>query len=479
MLTTLFCISDLHLGGAPGEGDAPGFQMCPAAGQRQIAAFIRWAGAQRQDGQRVHLVLAGDIVDFLAEKEFQPFTASDTAAETKLREILKRTQEVFDALAEFVRDGGQLTLMLGNHDLELCFPRTRRLLLEHLGPGRVEFLYDNQAFTFGPVLIEHGNRYDAWNAVPHDLLRHARSNLSRGEPAHFRTLPGSEVVYQIVNELKAHYSFVDLLKPEDSGLLPLLALLDGRVWQHARDFVLQSWRASRVRYDQAQQPRDENYISAPPGEDERLIRSADEIATGGNPDEVGLQVGEPPFIERWAQADEKARQRRLGMLFKVLRDWVKTHDLAFAVEHEDKKYLKAATRSVEAGFQVVVYGHTHLVKRVELKVKVKGEEKTGVYLNTGTWADLMRLPEDVFTAPEDSARASLREFAEAIASNQLGPWRTRLPTFARIELESDDRDTWRLLGADVHFFDGEGQTPRVTTEEVARRLAVRKQGSQS
>ena len=479
MRTTLFCISDLHLGGAPGEGDAPGFQMCPAAGQRQLAAFIRWAGAQSQDGQRVHLIIAGDIVDFLAEKEFQPFTASDTASEAKLREIIKRTQEVFDALAGFVKDGGQLTLMLGNHDLELCFPQTRRLLLERLGPGRVEFLYDNQAFTLGPVLIEHGNRYDEWNAVPHDQLRHARSHLSRGEPTDFEPLPGSEVVYRIVNELKGRYSFVDLLKPEDSGMLPLLALLDGRLWQHARSFVVQGWRAFRIRYDQERQPQNENYIAAAPADDERLIRLADEVATGGSADEVGHVMGEPPFVDKWKQADEETRQRWLERLLSVFRNWVQTHDLAFAVEHEAEKYLKAVRRSVEAGFKVVVYGHTHMVKRVDVQVKVNGEEKTGVYLNTGTWADLMRLPEEIFTAPEEDARAALREFAEAIASNQISPWRTRLPTFARIELESNDRNEWWLLSADVHFFDGEGQIQPVTTAEVTRRLGRQKVGTQT
>ena len=76
--------------------------------------------------------------------------------------------------------------MLGNHDIELSLPGTRQLLLDRLGPGRIDFTYDNEALTIGPVLIEHGNRFDAWNAVPHGALRRLRSQLSR---RHRRSVP--------------------------------------------------------------------------------------------------------------------------------------------------------------------------------------------------------------------------------------------------------------------------------------------------
>jgi UDP-2,3-diacylglucosamine pyrophosphatase LpxH len=181
--TQLLVISDLHLGGAPAMDDKPAFQMCSAPGRAHLVRFLEWAIDQRDGAQDVHLVLAGDFVDFLAEERaggFRSFIDDDRLARDKLARILDDTAEVWRALHRFVAGGGALTLMLGNHDLELSLPGPRRLLLETLGAGRVEFLYDNQAFTLGTVLVEHGNRYDDWNAVPHNDLREARSQHHAG-----------------------------------------------------------------------------------------------------------------------------------------------------------------------------------------------------------------------------------------------------------------------------------------------------------
>src|SRR5262249_11403638 len=75
--------------------------------------------------------------------------------------------------------------------------------------------------------IEHGNRYDTWNMVPHNLLRHVRAKLSRGEkPRRYPKVPGSVLVCKVVNGLKKKYRFVDLLKPETEAVLPALPALD-------------------------------------------------------------------------------------------------------------------------------------------------------------------------------------------------------------------------------------------------------------
>src|SRR5262249_35079093 len=151
---------------------------------------------------------------------------------------------------DLVLSGSALTFLLGNHDLEMSLPGPRRALLARLGPGRVEFVYDNQALTLGPVLIEHGNRYDSWNAVPHDVRRQVRSTVSRGEPAPtFPRVPGSELVVRVMNELKARYPFIDLLKPETEAALPLLAVLEPSVLGRLSEVVGLYLESRRVRFD--------------------------------------------------------------------------------------------------------------------------------------------------------------------------------------------------------------------------------------
>jgi UDP-2,3-diacylglucosamine pyrophosphatase LpxH len=173
----VYVISDLHLGGT----DRYGIMTRPDA----LAAFI--SGVGRPVGRR-ELVIAGDFVDFLAEyasvQEGETTTAAGWIEDALLAaEVLKRIAFtsryaiVFQALAEFIRRGHYLTLMLGNHDLELSYPAVRSTLSHALGVQHgygYRFIYDGEAYAVGDALIEHGNRYDRWNQVDYDGL--GRSN---------------------------------------------------------------------------------------------------------------------------------------------------------------------------------------------------------------------------------------------------------------------------------------------------------------
>ena len=83
------------------------------------------------------------------------------------------------------------------------------------------------------------------------------------------------------------------------------------------------------------------------------------------------------------------------------------HQITFATTHEADTYLTPAKAAVERGFEVVIYGHTHLAK--DFGIKTPGG-KVGRYLNTGTWADLMRMPDAVFGKDDDAAAQALDEF---------------------------------------------------------------------
>ncbi|MDC0713798.1 metallophosphoesterase [Stigmatella sp. ncwal1] len=440
---SLFVISDLHLGGDTG------FQICTARGRRRLSAFIRSLPAQLAPGQSAHLVLAGDIVDFLAEQPFAAFTADDALATRKLARIMDHgdTADVWTALREFVSAGHTLTLLLGNHDLELSLPGPRHLLHQRIGHRGVEFLYDNQAFVRGPVLIEHGNRYDDWNAVPHDVLRAVRSALSRREsPPAMRTLAGSELVVGVMNGLKKQYAFIDLLKPENEAALPLLAVLDPGVLTQLKHITRLARQASRarVRRDDSGLPEDRELIS---GDAERpesqLLRTAQAL-TGYAEEEIGAIENLKSWWEVYQAGRTEDRREQLRRLRKALQLYVQAQQETFALNIESPRYLKPAEAIAQRGFQVVVFGHTHLVKRVRLP----GD---ALYLNTGTWAELMRIPDEVLshTAAGDTV---LADFVEAMADNRLDPWRKLVPTFARIDLEGEN-----LLSADVFVFEEDGR----------------------
>lgn len=449
MKNSLFVISDLHLGGEPG------FQMCSVPGRSRLAGFIRYVAAQKGAGQDVHLVLNGDIVDFLAEKEFSSFTNDDAVARAKLGRIIANTREVWDSLRDFVASGSRLTVMLGNHDIELSLPGARRLLLETIGTGRVEFIYDNQALVEGPVLIEHGNRYDRWNVVSHGVLRAIRSSMSRGEsPIEYLGPPGSQLVKSVMNPIKEKYPFVDLLKPENSGMLPILAVLEPSAMKCVLQLAALAAQSTEARFDENGIPLDYQNIAAVgshfPARDEALALALT-LAGIDDPQNISA-IGEAKgFWERLkGAASETAKQMQLDMLLRALRYFADTDRQAFDVGVEGGDYLSPANAAAAKGHQVVIYGHTHLAKRVRLSTPET------IYLNTGTWANLMKVPDAILGGDEALARKQLVAFLDDVEHGRLDAWHCQIPTFARV-----DFDNGALIDRDIFLYEGTGTVKRV------------------
>jgi len=455
MTTRVFVISDLHLGGREG------FRMCERAGQAKLAAFLRWVAGHAGAGAPVHLVVAGDIVDFLAEanpdETWSAFTADEDLADRKLERILEDTAEVWDAMAACVRGGTDVTILCGNHDIELSLPKLRRRLRRRLGPGSVELLYDNQAFTLGKLLVEHGNRYEGWNVVDHDALRRVRSRLSRGEPAgEFRPQPGSELVVRVMNKLKRRYAWVDLLKPETSGVIPILAVLETGLWRRVGPAIETAARAAwrQSQFGASGMPTRDSFIA------EHVDPGDANAPAGAFPDEdifawvhEQLRSSDSSFI---SELDELKQD----LLFSALRTWAAKDGHTYCVDREHALYLDAARTLASRGHDVVVFGHSHHVKRVRF-----GEPGTATYLNTGTWADLMRIPEPILSGDESQARPAFGRFLDDLRANRIDSLRRSLPTFAQVDVHDDGH----VEHADVYFFD-EGAAPvRVETSGMLER----------
>lgn len=456
MNKTIFVISDLHLGG---NFD---FQMCSRRGQQKLAEFIRWAANKKTVQHDVNLVLAGDIVDFLAEEPFEAFTASDKDAEIKLNQIIEHTSwetehnkqdSVWEAFKDYVSSGAQLTLMLGNHDIELSLPSPRRLLLKTLSPGRVEFTYDNEAFVDGKVLIEHGNRYDRWNAVPHDELRQVRSAISRGEtPPEFPQIPGSALVIQIMNNLKKKHSFIDLLKPEGEASIPFLVVLDPSSLLAIQKFyklpLYKSFKRLLDSYDKEGKPRDRGLIAADSNSnsDKKFIENLKELAGTPTSGQIGFVEHLKAFPYLWQSAhagNNNEQTKQIDRLYKALRMYIDIQRNAYNPTYEEENYLAPAKAMARRGFEAIVFGHTHLVKRVNLA----DVNPKSTYLNSGTWADIIFLPDSVIKGDEVQAKLDLQKLADDLTTNELDDWRKLVPSFVQIDLDNE-----KVVSSDAFIF---------------------------
>jgi UDP-2,3-diacylglucosamine pyrophosphatase LpxH len=456
MPRSVFVISDLHLGGRPG------FQICSPAGRALLTDFLEWLATLASGGHSLHLVVNGDMVDFLAEPPFADFTADDGEATRKLQSILDSSPAVWAAFRKSAAAGAEITILLGNHDLELVLPGPQKLIRDTIGPGRVSFLFDNQALDLGDVLIEHGNRYDAWNIVDHTALRQVRSAVSRREtPVDFRAPAGSRLVIDVMNDIKEQLRFVDLLKPENDAVLPLLAALSPVSATQIRTVIRYQRQMKRVQFGPGQAPLDSENIAdvddastlpAEPGE--QLADAFLTAETGVDSGDIGFSDN-LDFLHLWRAAATPARRDQLiDRLYVALRHRLGAQFDAFKVDRELPDYLNAVESSTSRGFKIVIYGHTHLAKRVPLA-------GAATYLNTGTWADLMMLPRSVLQGNKLAALGELGSFVGDLENNRLTRWRRPLPTFARLEMEGQ-----MALSADVYVYAGGGHYDALPMEAL-------------
>jgi hypothetical protein len=174
---------------------------------------------------------------------------------------------------------------------------------------------------------------------------------------------------------------------------------------------------------------------------------AEELTSGSKPrlSAIGAREHLRSWWELYQAGKAEDRREQLRRLRTALRIYAREQQETFAVDVESPRYLRPAEALAKRGFRVVVFGHTHLPKRVPM---LGG---AALYLNTGTWAELMRIPDEVLS-DKPAGDTVLAEFVEALADNRLEPWRKLVPTFSRIEMEGET-----LLSADVFVFEEDGR----------------------
>ena len=509
----IFVISDLHLGGKPSEDDQNiGFQLCGQEGCQRLTEFVEWIRDyapsntwQKDDNNDwdVELVINGDMVDFLAEEnhadshnrrtKWDAFTEPQERAQAKLERIIReRSGGFFPALREFLnREGHYVTLIIGNHDVELALPKVKQWLISYLTQnkiecrGRLSLIFDGLPYRIGPVFIAHGNREDSFNRINHGQIRTISSAYEYEEPPQEKFTPpeGSLLVIRAINPLKTKYKFVDLLKPETAAVVPFLRYLDSVAFKEALKKVASHLQgigmikilrrkptSGEQKASSTSQPASsaicdiwQKYVKLPTTEVFTSIPFSDlpqhihtylnnireSIANvyGGDYERADyflaqlLDSKEPiPLLDGYQSAKETEAWIKwgLGIIFGNtvvdLQDALKvmSKDRSFEISYEVPPYWEAAQRLlVKDAIECVIFGHTHLPKKIDLE---KTEISNRWYINTGTWCGIIKLPEETLS---ESGKKILDAFAQDLRENQLKNHIKFRPTYALIELASD------------------------------------------
>jgi len=198
---SLIVLSDVHLGSDIVErrGGRKRRRRSPDI-DRDLVGLLRHYRRTPPRGRRWRLVIAGDFIDFIGmivaaephQLETEPSweerahglgNASDHAR-IKLRRVLERHEAVFSALGEFLADGHALTIVRGNHDLELYWESVQKELADALyrhalasRPSLDRLAFDERVefapwffYRRGVVWIEHGHQYDPFCAIHRPMV---------------------------------------------------------------------------------------------------------------------------------------------------------------------------------------------------------------------------------------------------------------------------------------------------------------------
>jgi len=419
-------VSDLHLASERGRGL---FQADAA-----LAEFFTWVYENVRPG---HLILNGDTFDFLVRKDHETAINLDAAA-SEARTIAENHREVFQALSLIANsEHHELTIMGGNHDPELSLAGVQREIEDPLSPSGsrplIRWLINGEAVRFAvgdaKVLIEHGDQYDAWNWIDHESLRRVICLASRnvGYSNVYKSPPGSQLVVNRFNPLRNQFPWLATLQPLTPTILPL-----------ALEIIL----------PQLDKEQRKTLLKAVDEFSHYSLRSLLDLALRKLKPESAYwkEDDERQFLIEWLNQYEKDEdtwgiveetvegfRRTLARLRNIIATGslrrISANDSFYEVEVMDS-LVDPVTRLTEQGAHLVVFGHTH-----SAKAYLVGQ---GLYLNSGTWAQLTQLPKG------DATEAEWADFLQGLKEGRADSF--CCPTFIRISKHQETTATlfeWR------------------------------------
>ncbi len=229
----LLLVSDVHLGAhlkPRGRGE---FVHLKTHVDRAFSRFVdHYVAAYPEHG--LQLVVNGDFIDFWNVEVAAEVADPEARAVARLHAVLDEYPAVEDALVRFLRRGGGIVFVVGNHDAEFLYPAVREALvarlegaahgdeaaasitrtgavrLDALGQGRVRFV---RWFLHEPggVWIEHGHKFDPSCATPASLSP-TRGGRLVPTVAEVATRSFANLVPEIDHDAPDHMSGLDYVR---------------------------------------------------------------------------------------------------------------------------------------------------------------------------------------------------------------------------------------------------------------------------
>ena len=412
----LVALSDIHLGPEYGKG--------LFRADKELVNCLNWILDNKKN---CYVVLAGDIFDFLVlGKNEKPsdFYNLDKVEE-RMTKIIDHHPDVFKSLAKLANSSDhQLLFIGGNHDPEVVFPEVQLLIEKKLGSSShpiVRWTVHGESLSIkvgaAKVLIEHGNLFDRFNKVDHNALREVLSIKNRGFSldgrSYYKPPFGSKLVIDYVNPIRGEFPWLDYLHVGREG-----------------SYLL--WRElTTIKQKGSFLPALRGAILAVSYDEFTKLRSKLNPAKKYKADNEDKLLN---WINK--QLSKQNDSKTKGVFFKVddselLQELISAWEDVSDISLPDSAY-KDVQFILGNGADLVIHGHTH-------QAKIYPIDK-GLYINTGTWGQLLELPH------KDDSNEEWETFINNLrtGSNWKDTSLSRA-TFANVSFDTNTKETTASL----------------------------------
>ncbi len=152
-------ISDFHLGTGAVLPDGGINPLEDFRKDDKFVEFLEYYRKGHYEKEHVELIINGDFFDMLQARTTSrtPYEIFESVAVYKIRRILKGHPKVIAGLQAFLKTGGRITYMWGNHDAGLWWPAVQKEIHKAIS-SEIRFLL--VPYEFDGVRVEHGHQYE-------------------------------------------------------------------------------------------------------------------------------------------------------------------------------------------------------------------------------------------------------------------------------------------------------------------------------
>jgi UDP-2,3-diacylglucosamine pyrophosphatase LpxH len=410
MEKVVYVVSDLHLGpGCFPNGEPDPLEDFTA--DEAFASFLRQIGPMQAP---VELVIAGDFLEYCQTlPEIGLASPEDDLGSTE-EESLRRTAVilgqaegvrtlghplVFEALRDFMIEGNSITIIAGNHDIDLLWERVWARIFDTIYPPGaagdlklIDYAYTIGGGDRGRVYIEHGHEYDKANRFGYQMSQ--PFGMDRYGVRRLRRCWGTLFVDKVYNQLEQERWFIDNIKP-----IPRVIQLGLR-----NDFGFTATALGLVARFLLTSGLPPLLGEASDGGADGVEPTIEQVVEGiVDPDlrrHLQQQIDDPAYRAEFQRVIEQAGMLELAVAVSGASGQLTLDNVSVVTGGEvilgggrEEDTYRAAARAVlenDPSISTVIMGHTHVPIDGYVDPIDRPDGTQGYYFNSGTWTQHLK-----------------------------------------------------------------------------------------